>query len=44
LGAIATIHLTILTAKALAKFASMRPAGTEEKKEEIRPAKPAMVA
>jgi len=44
LGAIASIHLTILTAKALAKFASMRPAVTEEKKEEVRPAKPAMAA
>jgi uncharacterized membrane protein YeaQ/YmgE (transglycosylase-associated protein family) len=44
LGAIATIHLTILTAKALAKFASMRPAVTEEKREEIRPAKPAVAA
>jgi uncharacterized membrane protein YeaQ/YmgE (transglycosylase-associated protein family) len=44
LGAIASIHLTILTAKALAKFASMRPAVTEERKEEIRPAKPAMAA
>ena len=44
LGAIATIHLTILTAKALAKFASMRPAVTEEKKEEIRTAKPARAA
>jgi uncharacterized membrane protein YeaQ/YmgE (transglycosylase-associated protein family) len=42
LGAIATIHLTILTAKALATFASMRPAVTEEK--DIRPAKPAMAA
>jgi uncharacterized membrane protein YeaQ/YmgE (transglycosylase-associated protein family) len=44
LGAIATIHLTILTAKALAKFASMRPAVTEEKIEEIRRAKPAVAA
>ena len=44
LGAIATIHLAVLTAKALAKFASIRPAVTEEKKEEIRPAKPAIAA
>ena len=44
LGAIVSIHLTILTAKALAKFASMRPAVTEEKKEEIRTAKPARAA
>ena len=44
LGAIATIHLTILTGKALAKLASMRPAVTEEKKEEIRPAKPVVAA
>ena len=44
LGAIATIHLTILTGKALAKLAIMRPAVAEEKKEEIRPAKPAVAA
>lgn len=44
LGAIATIHLTMLTVKTLAKFASMRPAVTEEKKEEVRPAKPVMAA
>lgn len=44
LGAIAAIHLTILTAKPLAKLASMRPAVAEEKKEEIRPAKPAVAA
>jgi len=44
LGAIVTIHLTVLTGKALAKLASMRPAVTEEKKEEIRPAKPAAAA
>ena len=43
-GAIATIHLTILTGKALAKIASMRPAMTEEKKEEIRPVKPVVAA
>jgi uncharacterized membrane protein YeaQ/YmgE (transglycosylase-associated protein family) len=44
LGAIVTVHLTVLTGKALAKLASMRPAVTEEKKEEIRPAKPAVAA
>ena len=44
MGAIVTIHLTVLTGKALAKLASMRPAVTEEKKEEIRPAKPAVAA
>ena len=44
LGAIATTHLTILTGKALAKLASMRPAVTEEKKEDIRTAKPAVAA
>jgi uncharacterized membrane protein YeaQ/YmgE (transglycosylase-associated protein family) len=44
LGAIASIHLTVLTAKALAELASKRSAVTEEKKEEIRPAKPAMAA
>jgi len=44
LGAITTIQLTVLTAKALTKLAGIRPAVTEEKKEEIRPAKPAMAA
>ena len=44
LGAITTIHLTILTGKALAKLGSMRPAVAEEKKENIRPAKPAIAA
>ncbi|MGB9073239.1 MAG: hypothetical protein WCC22_11275 [Terriglobales bacterium] len=43
LGAIAAIHLTVLTGKALAKLASM-PTGTEERKEEIRPGKPAVAA
>ena len=44
LGAIASIHLAILTAKALGKFASMRPAETETKQEEIHTAKSAMAA
>ena len=44
LGAAATIHLTVLTGKALAKLASMQPAATVEKKEEIRPSKPAVAA
>jgi len=44
LGAIATVHMTVLTGKALAKLAVMRPAMTEEKKEEIRPVKPAVAA
>ncbi|MGA8867625.1 MAG: hypothetical protein WB510_11685 [Candidatus Sulfotelmatobacter sp.] len=44
LGAIATIHLTVLTLKALAELASMRPAVLEEKKEEIRAVKPAVAA
>src|SRR5262249_16027323 len=44
LGAIAGIHLTVLTAKALAKLASMRPTVEEEKKEEIRMGKPAAAA
>jgi len=44
LGAIATVHLTVLTGKALAKTATMRPAVTEERKEEIRPAKPTVAA
>ena len=43
LGAMAAIHLTVLTGKALAKLASMRPAA-EEKKEEIRIGKPAAAA
>ena len=44
LGAIAAIHLIVLTGKALAKLAGMRPAVTEERKEEIRPGKPAIAA
>jgi uncharacterized membrane protein YeaQ/YmgE (transglycosylase-associated protein family) len=43
LGAIAAIQLTVLTGKVLAKLASMQPAATEQKKEEIRP-KPAVAA
>jgi uncharacterized membrane protein YeaQ/YmgE (transglycosylase-associated protein family) len=44
LGAIAAIHLTVLTGKALAKLVSMRPVTTEERKTEIRPGKPAIAA
>jgi uncharacterized membrane protein YeaQ/YmgE (transglycosylase-associated protein family) len=44
LGAIAAIQLTVLTGKALAKLASMRPTATEAKKEEPRPGKPAIAA
>jgi len=44
LGAVAAIHLTILTGQALAKLASMRPAIAEEKKEEFRVSKPAAAA
>lgn len=44
LGAMAAIHLTVLTGKALAKLASMRPAIAEGKKEEIRIGKPAAAA
>jgi uncharacterized membrane protein YeaQ/YmgE (transglycosylase-associated protein family) len=44
LGAIAAIHLTVLTWKVLAKLASARPVVTEEKKEEVGPAKPSMTA
>lgn len=44
LGAIATIHVSVLTAKSLAQLASMRPAVTEEKREDIRSAKPAIAA
>jgi uncharacterized membrane protein YeaQ/YmgE (transglycosylase-associated protein family) len=40
LGAIAAIHMFVLTGKALAKVAGMRPAAMEQKKEEFRPAKP----
>jgi uncharacterized membrane protein YeaQ/YmgE (transglycosylase-associated protein family) len=43
LGAIAAVHLTVLTAKSLAKIASMRPAVTEEKKEPL-PSRPAVAA
>lgn len=43
LGAIATIHVTVLTGKALAKLASMRPAVIDEK-EEVRPGKPVIAA
>jgi len=42
LGAIATVQLTVLTGKALAKVATT--VVTEERKEEIRPAKPTMAA
>jgi uncharacterized membrane protein YeaQ/YmgE (transglycosylase-associated protein family) len=44
LGAIATVHLSVLMGKALAKIASMRPVVTAERKEEIRPGKPAVAA
>ena len=44
LGAIATVQLTVLMGKALAKLASMRTGVTEERKEEIRPGKPAAAA
>ncbi len=44
LGAIATVHLTVLTGKVLAELARMRPAATAEKREEIRPSRPAIVA
>lgn len=44
LGAIATIHLTVLTWKAFARLASMRPAVMGEKKEEFRTGKPAVAA
>ena len=44
LGAIASVELTVLMRKTLAKLASMRPAVTEERKEEIRPGKPAAAA
>jgi len=44
LGAIATIHLTVLTGKALARLATIRRAVAEEKKEEFRPGRPAVAA
>jgi len=44
LGAIATVHLTVLTGKALAQVATMRPAVPEERNEGIRPAKPTIAA
>jgi uncharacterized membrane protein YeaQ/YmgE (transglycosylase-associated protein family) len=44
LGAIVAIHVIVLTGKALAKLATMRPAVTQEKKQEIRPGKPAVAA
>ena len=44
LGAIVAIHLTVLTGKALARLTSMRLAVMEERKEEIRPGKPAIAA
>ncbi len=44
LGAIAGVHLTVLTGKALARLASMRPALMEQKKEEVRLGKPAAAA
>ncbi len=44
LGAIATIHLTILTCKAVAALTSMQPAMTETKKEEMPRGKPAVAA
>ena len=43
-GAICTVHLAGLAAKALAKLASMRLAATAEKKEEPRLGKPAVAA
>ena len=44
LGAIAAVQLIVLTGKALAKLASMRPVVIEERKEEIRPARPVIAA
>jgi len=44
LGAIATVHLTVLTAKLFGKIASMRLAVTEERREEPRLGRPAVAA
>lgn len=44
LGAIAAIHLVVLTGRAVVKLASLRPVMTEEKKEQIPVGKPAVAA
>jgi len=44
LGAIATVHLTVLAGKAIAKVVVMRSPGTMEKIEGIRAGKPAAAA
>ncbi len=44
LGAIAAIHLVVLTGKAGAKLASLRPVMTEEKNEQVPAGKPAVAA
>jgi uncharacterized membrane protein YeaQ/YmgE (transglycosylase-associated protein family) len=44
LGAIATVHLTVLAAKAFAKIAIMRPLVKDEKKEETHPSRTAVAA
>ncbi len=44
LGAIATIHLSALTWKSLAKLASMWPPVAERTKEEVLPGKPKVAA
>lgn len=43
-GAIAAVHMTVLTEKVLAKFVTMRPTWTEERKGEPRPGKAAVAA
>ena len=44
LGAIAAIHLVVLTGKVVAKLASLRPVMTEEKREQMPQGKPAVAA
>ena len=44
LGAIAAVQLIVLMGKVLAKLASMRPAVIEDRKEELRPVRPAVAA
>jgi len=43
-GAVAAVHLTVLAEKVFAKFVSMRPVATEERKGEPRPSKTAVAA
>ena len=44
LGAIAAVHLIVLTGKVVVKLASLRPVMAEERKEQIPVGKPAVAA